>query len=310
MRFDWTDLQLFVHACDAGSLTGAAQRAHLTLAAVSARIRAMEAESGTPLLTRHARGVRPTVAGDAFALHARAVLAQMAQLRAELARHGKASAQALRVLVNTSALARLQAPAAQAALAQFLRAHPHCTVSVEESSSHLTVQALRQGLADAGLVSDAVDVTGLRVRTLGADPLVLVLPRGHVLARQRQVNFADTLRHDSVGGGAASALHLHLAMQAARLGGALRVRASVPGVDALRGLVADGVGLAVAPAAALRQLPPERRVSVRPLADAWARRTLLLCTAENPNAVPPALLDALAALATLPAATAPPRAAA
>ncbi len=49
MRFDWTDLQLFVHACEAGSLTGAAQRGHLTLAAVSARIRAMESTGGAGL---------------------------------------------------------------------------------------------------------------------------------------------------------------------------------------------------------------------------------------------------------------------
>lgn len=55
MRFDWTDLQLFLHACDTGSLTAAAERAHLTLTAASARVRGMEAQAGTPLLQRHSR---------------------------------------------------------------------------------------------------------------------------------------------------------------------------------------------------------------------------------------------------------------
>lgn len=43
MQFDLTDLRLFVLAADEGSLTRAAERQHLSLAAASARIKALEA---------------------------------------------------------------------------------------------------------------------------------------------------------------------------------------------------------------------------------------------------------------------------
>ena len=42
MRFDFTDLNLFRHIVEAGSITHGAERANLALAAASTRIRKME----------------------------------------------------------------------------------------------------------------------------------------------------------------------------------------------------------------------------------------------------------------------------
>ena len=52
MRFNMTDLTLFVHVVEAGSITHGAERMHLAIAAASTRIRNMEATLGTPLLHR------------------------------------------------------------------------------------------------------------------------------------------------------------------------------------------------------------------------------------------------------------------
>lgn len=280
MRFDWTDLQLFLHACEAGSLTGAAERAHLTLAAASTRMRGMEEQAGTLLLARHSRGVRPTPAGETLAQHARAVLAQMALLQGALAEHGRGARGRIRLLCNSSA-AFAHLPAL---LGAYLQRHPAVDVAVEESPSHLTVQALRDGAADLGVVSSAVDTAGLSATAWRADPLALVLPRGHALARQRRLSFAQVLDFDLVGCGANSALHAHLSLHAAQLGKTMRLRASLGNFNAVCTLVAQGVGAAVVPAALLEQ-PAGRsaRLTVRPLADTWARRSLLLCQPSSPQ---------------------------
>jgi len=57
MRFDLTDLKLFLHVVDAGSITAGAERMHLAVAAASTRIRNMEIELGTALLNRDRQGV-------------------------------------------------------------------------------------------------------------------------------------------------------------------------------------------------------------------------------------------------------------
>ena len=104
MQFDLTDLRLFVRAADEGALTRAALRQHLSLAAASARIKALEEQAGVALFHREARGVRLTPAGDAFLHHARGVLRQAEQLRAELQEYGGGLRGHLRVYANTTAV--------------------------------------------------------------------------------------------------------------------------------------------------------------------------------------------------------------
>ena len=76
MSFDFTDLRLFVHVVESGSITKGAELSHLALASASARIRGMEDMLEVPLLSRGRRGVVPTQAGQALVRHARIVLAQ------------------------------------------------------------------------------------------------------------------------------------------------------------------------------------------------------------------------------------------
>jgi DNA-binding transcriptional LysR family regulator len=67
MHFDLTDLRLYLNILDAGNITAGAACSHLSLAAASARVRAMEASLGIDLLERGRRGVTPTPAGKALA---------------------------------------------------------------------------------------------------------------------------------------------------------------------------------------------------------------------------------------------------
>ena len=62
MRFDLTDLRLFAHIADAGSLTHGAERAGLALPSASERVKAMEETLGVPLLQRDRRGTQPPAA--------------------------------------------------------------------------------------------------------------------------------------------------------------------------------------------------------------------------------------------------------
>ena len=83
MRFDLTDLRLFLLVTESSNITKGAERAGLALASASARIRAMEEELGVPLLERGRRGVQTTSAGQALAFHARTVMEQMERMRGE-----------------------------------------------------------------------------------------------------------------------------------------------------------------------------------------------------------------------------------
>src|SRR5438270_10961473 len=81
LRFDLTDLRLFLHVAEAASITHGASRSNMALASASERIRAMEDALGAPLLERKRRGVQLTPAGAALARHARIVTQQLEHMR-------------------------------------------------------------------------------------------------------------------------------------------------------------------------------------------------------------------------------------
>src|SRR6202020_3474017 len=87
-RMELRHLRYFVAVAEAGGLTGAAQRKlHTSQPSLSRQIRDLEEEVGAQLLTRRARGIELTPAGQTFLDHARLVLSQV-DAAGEAARRG------------------------------------------------------------------------------------------------------------------------------------------------------------------------------------------------------------------------------
>ena len=79
-RIDFVTLRLFVSIADERSLTRAAEREHLALAAVSKRISDLENQLGSALLYRQPKGVELTPAGHALLHHAHTLLDDLQSL--------------------------------------------------------------------------------------------------------------------------------------------------------------------------------------------------------------------------------------
>lgn len=288
MRFDLTDLQLFVHILDSGTLTAAAQRSHLTLASASERVRGMEALLGCPLLLRKARGVQATAAGHTLGQHARQVLAQMQQLRGAMGEFGAGLAGQIRLRGNTSAV-REHLPQA---LGSFLRQQPKIALELQEFSSSEVLAGLRQGLCDIGIAAwgaqDAAALAGLHCQPWRSDPLAAVLPLDHRLAGQAQLKLEDLLHENWVGLPRDSALQQLLQKRALLLNERLlRTQVQLPHFEGLCQMVGQKVGVAVLPLAAVLRHSTCTGVVAVPLADDWAaQRQLLLCTGAAPLSLP------------------------
>lgn len=273
MRFDLTDLRLFLHVAETGSITAGAARSAMALASASARIRGMEEALGIPLLERGRRGARPTPAGRAVVHHARLVMHQLERMRGELSDYAKGLKGHVRLLSNTAAINEFLPDA----LAGFLADNPNIDIDLEERPSHAIVQAVAAGLADLGVVADMVDLGGLETRPFRSDRLVLVMPRGHRLAARESVAFADTLDEPFVGLSTGSALQEYLNTHAARAGRSLSFRVRVRGPVALCRLVERGVGIGIVPEMAAQRARESAALHVVPLSDPWAPRVLMLC---------------------------------
>lgn len=276
MRFDLTDLRLFLNVQEAGSITAGARRSHMTLASASERIRGMEDTLGVALLLREHRGVEPTPAGRSLAHHARVVLAQMDRMRGELDHYGKGLKGHVRVLCNTTALSEYL----PAVLGDFLKDHPRISVDLEERLSHEIADALRAGACDIGVLADSADLHGLNTRIFRHDPLTLIVPQGHPLAQRPSVMLADVAGNEFVGLVEGSALQEHIAHHARRSGKALSYRVRLRSFDAVCRMVGQGVGIAIVPRVAAVRYGRAAGVRRVALADGWAARDLVLCVRD------------------------------
>lgn len=273
MRFDLTDLRLFLHVTEAASITHGAERANLALASASERIRGMEETLGAPLLERGRRGVRPTAAGRALADHARLVLAQIERMRGDLGQYARGLKGHVHLMSNTAALTEVLPDA----LASYLSKHPHVDIDLEERPSQDIVQAVARGLADAGIVADTADLGDLERFPFANDRLVVITPRDHPLAKRRQMAFREALDQDFVGLSRGSALHEHIAQYAARAGRLPRLRVRLPTFDAVARMVENGVGIAILPERAARRCRRSMALHIVRLTDPWTLRRLTIC---------------------------------
>ena len=274
MRFDLTDLRLFIAIVEAGSISKGADTVHLALASASARVSGMEAMLGVSLLDRGRRGVTPTAAGRALLHHARSIGAAVEQMRGDLRGFSTGLKGSIRMLSNTAALVELL----PAALRTFLAAHPDVDIDIEERTSADIVAAVAEGRAEFGVIANSADAGRLETIALSSDRLVLIVPATHPLAGREAVSFAELLEEPFVGL-SAGALHSYLADHAARLGRRINYRVRLRSFDAVARLVEAGVGLGIVPlaAAALWRATGIRTV---PLSDGWADRQLLMCSGD------------------------------
>jgi len=273
MRFDLVDLQLFVAVAETRSITNGAQRVHLALASASARIKGLETALGSALLKRGRRGIELTAAGESLLDHARIVMHDVEALHGDLAAYASGARASVLLLANTSGLSE-HLPKA---LAAFLREHSDINVDVEERESTDIAAAIVSGAADLGFAAEHALPDNVERFLFSEDRLTLVTARRGDLAGRRQIDFAELAGRDFVGLTNSTALQVHIAKHAVRLGVRLRFRARLRDFDAICQLVAAGVGVAVVPEAAARRCARSMPITMIRIRDPWANRRLAIC---------------------------------
>lgn len=275
MKFDLTDLRIFLSAVEGGSLTAAALQNNIVVAAVSARLRKMEDSFGLPLVERTGRGIRPTLAGDILVGHARKVLDDTRKLEIELDAFSEGSGGTIRLLSNTNMLSEHMPQL----LGSFLRQNPDIFVTAMDKPSLEVVNLLRNGEADIGIVASSADMTGLERWRFVPDRLVLIVPGDSPL--DGPVPYARVLDHPLISLSATVALSQFLRRLANELGRRANIRIRVENFEALCRIVECGAGLGIVPESAARRYACNMGFRTLEIAEGWAERELYVCVRNH-----------------------------
>lgn len=249
-----------------GSYSAAARELGYSQPAISQQMRALQRSVGTPLFTRCGRSLRLTEAGEILARHATAVVEDLTAAGNKLEAVRELRSGAIRVCAFPSASATL----VPTAVARATERYPGLRVRLTEAEPPDSLDALRRGECDVALAFDYPGSEDLvRDEIVGStvldDPVVVLLPGGHDLARRSEVDLAELADERWIAGCRRCREHFVRSCEAA--GFAPDVAFTTDDNLAVQGLVAAGVGVALMPELVLSFLRhPEvvgRRVAPR-----------------------------------------------
>lgn len=255
-----------------GSLTAAAAELSFTTSAVSQQMTKLEHEMGVALLERHPRGAVLTEAGRALLRYADDIDRIIEAARAEMDEFAGLRRGQLRMGTFPTVGASLMPDVVLA----FRARHPEVTVTVVSARRAGLVDRLKRRDIELTLLWDypwqRIKDEELTTVTLMSDPTLLLLPREHQLAHAPAVR-AEALQdeHWIVRDEHPVADVLRRVCRSAGFEPSVAFAAN--DYQETQGMVAAGIGIALAPQLALSALRPD--VVAVPLENAPSRRILL-----------------------------------
>jgi DNA-binding transcriptional LysR family regulator len=275
-----------------GSISGAAESLRFTPSAVSQQVAKLEREAGVPLVERGPRSVTLTPAGWRLVEHAEAILERLSAAESDL-RALAGSPPELRVGANTTAAVSIIPDA----LARFTAVRPDVEVTVAESDPLISLARLCARELDLAIVFEydyvpLPDDPRVVLEVLLEEPMRIVLPAGHPVARQRAVRLLDLADETWIRSTPRSSCHPFTERACRAAGFDPRIRFEFDDYAAMQSLVASGAGVAFAPDMGLTRVNPG--VAVRPIAFGPKRRVhAALRAGESGSAGIPEMLAAL-----------------
>lgn len=277
MRYELTDLRLFLEIAQARSLTAGASAVYITPSAASYRLKNLEQALGTALFERTPRGMEITPAGEAVLLHVRELFEGIERMQGDVSRFISGIKGHVRLIANSSSLNGFVSQT----LGRFLAAYPGIDAEVDERQSEDIPAAVLAREADIGIFAGTTNVEGLMIHPYAVDRLVIVAPRDHILAAQKSIRLGAVLDFDLVCMSRSSSNFLFLRDTAAKYGRNLRTRLHAHGFEAVLSLVAAGVGVAMVPSSVVSNRQQSQHLAVIELDEPWALRKLNLVVRKD-----------------------------
>lgn len=260
-----SDLQTFAAVARTGGITRAAEELNTVQSNVTQRVKAIEAELGTPLFERHSRGMTLTGAGKRLLPYAQRMAALMREAVLTARDDGEPKGPLSIGSMETTAAVRLPS-----LLADFHRRFPEVRLSLRTATTAELIGAVLDGSVDGAFVAGPVEHADLVATPAFREELVLVsAPRWKSIAELRAgtpeagptalvFRAGCTYRH-------------RLEQMMTEFGWPLAARFELGTLDGMIGCVAAGMGLTLLPRTVVERSGMNGRVSVHPLGPAYAR---------------------------------------
>ncbi len=247
-------LRYVVAVARTGNFSRAAEQCHVAQPSLSQQIQKLEEELGERLFDRLRHEAKLTTHGEGFLRRAGRILEEVDAAK----REAKDAAELLRGTVTIGVLPTIAPYILPKVMPQFAEQYPGVELVVQEDTTARLLKLLLGCEIDFALASQPVRDERLEVRELFAEELLLALPPGHPLTRQRAVKAADLERERLIVMKDGHCLGQQVLSFCDRRGLRPAISFRSAQLETVQALVCAGMGLALVPAMAVRQTGENR----------------------------------------------------
>ncbi|TCJ23207.1 LysR family transcriptional regulator [Nocardioides jejuensis] len=236
-------IRAFLAVADGRTVTEVAERSHRTQPAMSRALARLEREVGTQLFQRVGRGLNLTPAGRELVPHAREIVDAFDRgVRAvdDMARPDGG-------LVPVAFLHTLGTWLVPELIRGFRVERPNVRFDLRQHGDEGLVSDLLDGVVDLAITADRPDHPNIQSRRLLLEPLRVVVPPDHPLARRRMIRLEEVANETFIALRPGFSLRAITEDLCAKAGFTPRIGFEGEEVETLRGLVSAGLGVALIP---------------------------------------------------------------
>jgi DNA-binding transcriptional LysR family regulator len=179
-------LKMFCDVVETGSFSRAAQLNHVTQSAVSQQIRALENRYEQKLLSRSARQVTPTPAGERLFRGCKEILARFAEVEAEI----REQSTEVQGTSTVSTIYSVGLHELQNVQKQLLKTHPKVNMRLNYRRNDQVYDDIILGAAEIGIVAYPQPRAGVDILPFRDDKLGVVCAPNHSFATKSKVSLA------------------------------------------------------------------------------------------------------------------------
>jgi LysR family hydrogen peroxide-inducible transcriptional activator len=188
-RMELNQLRYFLKVAERANFTHAAEELGMTQPALSRSIAKLEDDLGQPLFDRKSRTVALTDAGRLFSVRAAQIVMLVDDALLELTDREDCGR------IRVGAIPTIAPFFLPMVLREFRDQSPDVSVVAFEETTDKLLHRCRQGEVDVAILAAPIDAKYLETETLFEEELLVVMPKGHLLAKHKSVSLAELRDH-------------------------------------------------------------------------------------------------------------------
>ncbi|MBP1968533.1 LysR family transcriptional activator of glutamate synthase operon [Virgibacillus natechei] len=275
-------LRYFIEVAEREHVSEAALHLHVAQSAISKQISNLEGELGVTLFERDGRNVKLTQIGREFLKHAKIVIRSAEDAKKQIDEYLAPDRGTIKIGFPTSLSNHLL----PSVISAFKEEYPNIAFQLRQGSYKFLIEAIKKGDIHVAFLGPAPkDDPDIESSILFAEYISALLPQTHALSNKKSLHLTD-LKNDEFVSFPRGFVLEKIIMDACKQAGFVpKISSEGEDLDAIKGLVAAGIGVTLLPESTFQELTPRMTVKI-PIDIPEIRRTVGVIKQKNKNLAP------------------------